>query len=144
GHLVMAQCDVLGSLLLSGLCERFPRLKLVSVETGFGQIPFYLEALDWQWKSQGNTSLPHLPSEYFTRQCYCTFWFDRVSLPLLGSYPDNFMFSTDFPHPISLSPGPASANTLMPSDWVRSAFAGIDPSITQKAISGNAAELYRL
>ena len=84
------------------------------------------------------------PSEYFRRQCYATFWFDRVSLPLLGSYPDNFMFSTDFPHPLSLSPGAASATELLPVQWVEDAFADVDPVIAEKAIVGNAAALYRL
>jgi predicted TIM-barrel fold metal-dependent hydrolase len=143
-HTEMTQCDMLGNLLLSGLCERFPGLKLVSVETGFGHIPFYLEALDWQWKSQGATSLPLLPSEYFARQCYATFWFDRVSLPLLSAYPENFMFSTDFPHPISLSPGPCAGTNLLPSEWVRESFEGIDPLVATKALSGNAARLYGL
>ena len=140
----MMQTDLIGSLLLSGLCERFPRLKFVSVETGFGQMPFYLEALDWHWKSKGNTSLPLLPSEYFKRQCYCTFWFDRVSLPLLAAYPDNFMFSTDYPHPISLAPGPCSGTQLLPRDWIADAFADIDWDLTYKAISGNAAKVYGL
>lgn len=140
----MRQSEVLGDLLVSGLCERFPRLKLVSVETGFGHLPFYLEALDWQWKAWGNRSLPLLPSEYFTRQCFCTFWFDRVSLPLLAAYPDNFMFSTDYPHPTSLSPGPCGGTELMPSDWVAEAFSAIDPALAAKALYGNAAKIYGL
>jgi predicted TIM-barrel fold metal-dependent hydrolase len=143
GRNLMSQCDVLGSLLVSGLCERFPRVKLVSVETGFGHIPFYLETLDWQWKSQGNDSLPLLPSEYFARQCYCTFWFDQVALPLLAHYPENFMFSTDFPHPIGLSPGPCAGTDLMPSEWVRRAFSTVDKSLADNATYWNAARLYR-
>ena len=39
----------IGTLLTSGLCDRFPRLDFVSVESGFGYIPFLLDALDWQW-----------------------------------------------------------------------------------------------
>ncbi len=144
GKLLMSQADLIGELLVSGLCERFGRLKLVSVETGFGHLPFYLEALDWQWKAWGNTSLPLLPSEYFRRQCFATFWFDRVSLGLLEHYPDNFMWSTDYPHPISLSPGPCSATDLLPSEWIDESFARVDPAVRAKALSGNAAALYGL
>src|SRR5207248_748306 len=100
--------------------DRFPRLKLVSVESGFGHVPFYLEALDWEWLTFGNTS-PLLPSEYFRRQCYGTFWFERTTLPLLAAYPDNFMFSTDYPHATSLSPGPASPADV-PAEHVAHAF----------------------
>ncbi|HRE03098.1 MAG TPA: hypothetical protein PLV68_17495, partial [Ilumatobacteraceae bacterium] len=90
------------------------------------------------------SDLPLLPSEYFRRQCYSTFWFDRVSLPLLSAYPDNFMFSTDYPHPISLSPGPCGGTDLLPSAWVADAFAGIDPVLTDKAVASNARAVYRL
>lgn len=144
GRALMDQATLIGSILLSGLCERFPRLKLVSVEAGFGHLPFYLEALDWQWRSYGNTSLPMLPSEYFARQCYSTFWFDRTALRLLDVYPDNFMFSTDFPHPTSLSPGPCGGTSLMPSAWVEDAFVGIPSSVKAKAVYGNAERIYKL
>ena len=138
----MNQCDVLGTLVTSGLCDRFPRLKLVNVETGFGHIPYYLELLDWNWRASGNRS-ELLPSEYFRRQCYGTFWFETGTLPLLSLYPDNFMFSTDYPHPTSLSPGPCSPS-LPPGEHVRQAFRRIDPVLATKALSGTAESLYKL
>jgi uncharacterized protein len=144
GQTLMGQATLLGSIVLSGICERFPRLKLVSVETGFGHLPFYLETLDWQWKAYGNESLALLPSEYFRRQCYTTFWFDRVALRLLDCYPENFMFSTDYPHPTSLSPGPCAGTTLMPSQWVEEAFVDIDPWLKERAVFANANQVYNL
>jgi len=141
--LLMGQCDTLGKLLTSGLCRRFPRLKLVSVETGFGQVPFYLEALDWHWKAHGNPVDDLLPSEYFTRQCYGTLWFERTTLALLEQYPDNFMFSTDYPHPTSLSPGPASPAEL-PKDHIEHGYAGLDPTLVDKVLSRNAKAVYGL
>jgi predicted TIM-barrel fold metal-dependent hydrolase len=143
GSLLIAQADVLGRLLTSDLCERFPELNLVSVETGFGHIPFYLECLDWHWLAYGNEKRSLLPSEYFRRQCYGTFWFERQTLPLLSLYPDNFMFSTDYPHSTGGSPGPCSPADL-PSQYVKQAFAGIDPEIAQKAVQGTAERLYHL
>lgn len=140
---LVSQCQVLGELITSGVCERFPDLDFVSVETGFGHIPFYLEGLDWQWKAQGNTSLDLLPSEYFARQCYGTFWYERASLRLLDLYPDNFMFSTDYPHPSSLAPGPASPADH-PVEHIEKAFSGVDPLLAEKALAGNARRVYRL
>lgn len=142
GTLLMNQSNHIGQIVLSGLCERFPSLKLVSVETGFGHLPFYLETLDWKWKSYGNRSLPLLPSEYFRRQCYATFWFDSGTLPLLELYPENFMFSTDYPHPISLAPGPCAGTDLLPSEWVKEHYSNLDSGLAAKALSGNAAKLY--
>ena len=139
---ILNQADLMGRMLTSGLCQRFPRLRLVSVECGFGYMPFYLEGLDWHWKAYGNTG-PMLPSEYFRRQCYGTFWFEKTTLPLLKDYPDNFMFSTDYPHGTGLAPGPASPAEAL-SDHVESAFAGVDPVVAHKALVSNAAAVYRL
>ncbi len=143
GSLLLGQCDVLGTLLTSGLCERFPRLKLVSVETGFGHLPFYLECLDWHWKAYGvdTTTMSLLPSEYFKRQCYGTFWFERGTLELLHQYADNFMFSTDYPHSTGGAPGPCSP-ALQPAQYVLEAFEGIDHEVMKKAVFGNASRLY--
>ena len=49
-----------------------------------------------------------LPSEYFRRQIYGCFWYERetITTPALLAYPDNMMFETDFPHPTCQHPGP--------------------------------------
>ena len=47
--LFMENSRVLSNMLYSGILERFPELKLVSVESGIGWIPFMLEALDYEW-----------------------------------------------------------------------------------------------
>lgn len=141
----LTQPGVMGRLLTSGICERFPRLKFVSVETGFGHFPFYLEMLDWYWKQyNGGEILPMLPSEYFRRQCYATYWFEKSTLDKLPLYPDNFMFSTDFPHGTSLSPGPCGGTTLTPLEYAKSGHSALDPVIRTKALSANAASIYKL
>ena len=64
---------------MSGICERFPGLNFVSVESGFGYVPYLLQALDWQWLNNGaQAAFPDrmMPSEYFMRQVYATFWFE--------------------------------------------------------------------
>jgi predicted TIM-barrel fold metal-dependent hydrolase len=43
----------LGELTAGGICHRFPDLDFVMVESGFGWIPWALEAYDWQWKTHG-------------------------------------------------------------------------------------------
>jgi predicted TIM-barrel fold metal-dependent hydrolase len=58
----------IADLICGGVCHRFPDLKMVSVESGIGWIPFVIEALDWQWGNNGvATEHPEydlLPSEY--------------------------------------------------------------------------------
>ncbi len=141
---LMSNGDSIASIVTSGLCDRFPTLRFVSVESGFGFVPYLLESLDWHWKGYGaHLHSPLLPSEYFRRQCYGSFWFERSTLPLLEVYPDNFMFETDYPHPTSMSPGPASPAQL-PAQHVAEAFAGIKPDVARKALHDNAATVYHL
>ncbi len=45
--LQMGNARIVANMILSGVCERFPRLKIVSVESGIGWLPFMLEALDY-------------------------------------------------------------------------------------------------
>ncbi len=143
---VMGNADALATIVTSDLCDRYPRLKFVSVESGFGYVPYLLELLDWLWHNYGaQRDYPQqlLPSEYFRRQCYGSFWFEEQTLKLLEVFPDNFMFETDFPHPTSLSPGPASI-AKVPSAHIRDAFRGVDREVAEKVLYRNAAALYRV
>jgi len=134
----------LSHLLTSGLCDRFPNLWFVSVESGMGYVPYLIDSLDWHWRGHG-AHLRHelLPSEYFRRQCAGTFWFETSTLDLLELYPDNFMFETDFPHPTSLSPGPASPAEV-PRDHVKRHLAHINVNVLRKVLYENAARIYGL
>lgn len=141
---LMSNADAIATIVTSGLCDRFPNLNFVSVESGFGFLPYLLESLDWHWKGYGAKSAGGLlPSEYFKRQCYGCFWFERQTLPLLEHYPDNFMFETDYPHPTSMSPGPCSPAEI-PSNHIATAFENVPLAITRKALWENAARVYGL
>ena len=52
-NLFMENARVVSNLLYSGILERFPQVKIVSVESGIGWIPFLLEALDYEWEETG-------------------------------------------------------------------------------------------
>ena len=138
----------LADLILSGIPHRFPRLPLVSVESGVGWIPFVLEALDWQWKNNGVTQ-EHpewdlLPSEYFRRQIFASFWFEEDGVAkALELYPDNILFETDYPHPTCQAPGPASAGTH-PHLYAERALAGISEPVVAKVLQDTALRLYQL
>ena len=141
---VMSNADVLASLLTSGLCDRFPRLKFVSVESGFGYVPYLLESLDWHFLNHGaHLEFPDslMPSEYFRRQVYGSFWFERGTLAQLESYPDNFMFETDYPH--STSPRAGIAECRRPAGRPPSSSKGCRRSWRARSCRGNA-RLYRV
>ena len=144
----LGNARAISDVIASGICHRFPELRFVSVESGVGWIPFVLEALDHQWLNMG-AHLEHperdlLPSEYFRRQIYGCFWFERESARrIIDLYPDNFMFETDFPHPTSLAEGPVST-TGNPRDWLDRHLADWPDELLRKVLHDNAAKLYGL
>jgi predicted TIM-barrel fold metal-dependent hydrolase len=94
-------------LITSGVLPRFPGLSFVSVESGIGWIPFVLEAADHGYlaaRLNRECEWDMLPSEYFKRQVYACYWFERAApAHLLGEIPiDRILFETDFPHPTCL------------------------------------------
>jgi uncharacterized protein len=127
----------------SGMFDRHPDLKMVSVESGIGWVPFMLEAMDYELAENAPAhaqKLEKLPSEYFTSNWYATFWFEdgRGDLQhLIDSVgEDNIMFETDFPHPTCLHPDPVEA--------VSEKIATLRPETQRKVMGGNAAALYGL
>lgn len=136
--------EAAADLILGGVCERHPALKIVSVESGFGYWPYVLENMDWHWHtSAANVEYPHrlLPSEYWQQNFLATFWFERASLPLLPAYQDNVMFETDFPHETGIFPGPWSHNIAARAAAEKN-LAGIDQVVARKVLFENAARLY--
>jgi predicted TIM-barrel fold metal-dependent hydrolase len=128
---------VMANLICSGILERFPKLKFVSVESGVGWIPFLLEALDHQYREMvTKPKLKRLPSEYFRTNFYSCFWFERrdISALIKNVGVDNVLFETDFPHP----------TCLYPVDRVTKALGGLTSSEITKVLSGNASRIYNI
>ena len=145
----MSNAKVIALLITGGICHRYPRLKFVSVESGVGWLPFALDGLDWQWKNCG-VPLEHpeydlLPSEYFKRQIYGCFWFEtdtaKAAIKQLG--PNCILYETDFPHPTSMSPGPATS-AVSPRKFIAEELGDLPRDVLQRILHDNAAELYHL
>jgi predicted TIM-barrel fold metal-dependent hydrolase len=127
----------------SGMFDRHPGLKMVSVESGIGWVPFMLEAMDYELEENAPEwfhKLQKLPSEYFRDNWYATMWFEKGRGDLqhlvdaVGE--DNILFETDFPHPTCLHPKPLEV--------VGEKIASLRPETQRKVMGANAAELYRL
>jgi len=149
--LFLGNAQAIIDVILGGLCHRFPKLNFVSVESGVSWLPFLLQALDWQWLNNGvfkeHPEFDLLPSEYFARQIYGCFWFERgapltAAVEYLGA--DNILFETDFPHPTCMSPGPATVATE-PREYIeQELMPHFSEAELQKMLHDNAARLYQL
>lgn len=129
--------------IFAGIFDRFPKLKMVSVESGVGWIPFILETMDYELLENAPEqakALARKPSEYFPDHWYGTFWFERNRGDVQGLIDrvgeDNVLFETDFPHPTCLYPSPL--------DTVADAMSTLRPETRRKVMGENAAKLYRL
>jgi uncharacterized protein len=141
--LFIGNARVVTNLILSGIFDRHPDLKTVSVESGVGWIPFILETLDYEMAENAPdelASMKKMPSEYFKSNIYATFWFEnnRNKLPeLIASVgEDNILFETDFPHPTCMYPAPL--------ETVAAKMATLSESAQRKIYGENAKKLYRL
>lgn len=101
------------TLILCGVLERYPGLKVVSAELNCGWLPYFLRRIDERFqargvRSQGSpfaTKLTLLPSEYFHRQLYATFIDDRFGIAHRHDIGiDNMLWSSDFPHSATFWP----------------------------------------
>ncbi|MDE0214580.1 MAG: amidohydrolase family protein, partial [Deltaproteobacteria bacterium] len=100
--------DALFDIIFSGVLERYPNLKVVSVENEIGWMPFWLGQCDKNFRRHRHAQplpIDKLPSEYFHRQVYATFFNDHIGGRLLGWWgADNCMWSNDYPHQNSTWP----------------------------------------
>jgi predicted TIM-barrel fold metal-dependent hydrolase len=132
---------VIANLIFGGILERHPGLRVASVESGVGWLPFFLQALDYQLDDTApklKKTLSLKPSEYFRRQMAACFWFEDdllvPSIEWLGT--DNCLFETDFPHPTCLYPDPVSRALTV--------FEGVDEVFRRKVLGANAVRFYGL
>lgn len=140
-NLFMGNARVIGNMIYSGVPERYPDLKFVSVESGVGWLPFFLESLDHQLLETAPNELAMLsmkPSDYFRRQFFGTFWFESAMVPAAIDYlgADCVMFETDFPHPTCLYP--------RDDDRLAATLGRLDEADIRKIMQDNAAALYRI
>ena len=135
-------------LLLSGVFERFPRLKFVVTETGASWIPGLLGQLDKisaKIRDTGATGeirynrdvvLPLLPSEYFRRQCYIGVSQpkpeDAAVLDMYGH--EHFMWGSDYPHDEGTYP--------FTREHLRQVFSDRSEAVMHDLLTNNVAKLY--
>jgi predicted TIM-barrel fold metal-dependent hydrolase len=134
-------------MLLSGVFERFPRLKFVITESGLSQFGPMLKHLDGivasvrkgsigELKYAEGTSLPLSASEYFERNVWVGASFpakaDIAARDLLG--PDRLMWGSDYPHDEGTAP--------FTREHLRQVMHDLSVSDKRAILGENAAKLY--
>ena len=132
----------LGNLILSGVFDRHPKLKVVCAEFDVGWVANLVQQVDY-WFGRASTydaerNINKLaPSTYFKTNAFFTYQDDRAGVlttPVFGA--DNFLWASDYPHGVTTWPNSQAT--------VDRNCAGIDPAVKRKLNRDNAAKLYGL
>jgi predicted TIM-barrel fold metal-dependent hydrolase len=131
------------TLILSGVLERFPRLKVIAAELNCGWLAYFLNRIDGHAATRAlrvhgsafPTRLTMLPREYFNRQLYATFINDPYGIAHRHEIGvENIMWSSDFPHSATFWPHSR--------EKIEKDFAGVGEEDKRKMVWENAAKLY--
>jgi predicted TIM-barrel fold metal-dependent hydrolase len=129
-------------LILSGVLERHPSLRIGTVEHELAWIPFFLEQMDYTYTDRPRRGDWHRfagadvrPSHFFARQCFASFQEDRVGLKLRDEIGvGSLMWGSDYPH--TESTFPRSRQILA------GILDGVPAADVARIVSSNAASLY--
>jgi predicted TIM-barrel fold metal-dependent hydrolase len=134
-------------MLLSGVFERFPRLKFVFTEASAASIKPLVKQLDGiianvrkgeigELKYTKENTLPRSATEYLQQSCWVGASFpgpdDWAAAEVFGV--DRFMWGSDYPH--DEGTGPYTRENL------RAVFSDVPEATMRKILAGNAARLY--
>ena len=91
----------LAAMVTDLLFERFPKLKMVSVESGCGYAAYLMDRLDEKYhRFRSLRSMPLMPSDYVRRNCYFVAEPEErtigAMLSLVGE--QNILWGSDYPH----------------------------------------------
>jgi predicted TIM-barrel fold metal-dependent hydrolase len=128
----------IGRLILRGVLDEFPALKLCFAGTGASWLPFFMEQVDgmyWHDRFYAGFDFKMLPSEYVKRNTKATFHIDSAALSNLNDIgAANLLWQSLYP--------------LETSDWPRSrdlidkTFADLAASDRSRILADNTADYY--
>jgi predicted TIM-barrel fold metal-dependent hydrolase len=142
-RMYMSNVRIIINLCMSDLFDRFPRLKIVSAESGIGWVPFLLEAMEYQFDEMVTepdelTHAQRRPVEYFRDHISVMFWFEQIGAAKLIEDVGvrNVLIETDVPHPTCLYPGPREHFARVMAD--------LPFEVKKRVLQDNAVELYEI
>lgn len=96
----------LTNIVINGIPERFPNLKIIFIESGLAWVPFIMQRLDNEYMMRANEAplLKKLPSEYIREFYFTTQPMETHNLKALEltfemiNAESQLLFSSDYPH----------------------------------------------
>ena len=139
---VMCITDIqesLAHMLIGGVFERFPKLKIILTEVDASWIPHFLHRADHYFKRYSSSAgFSMIPSEYLRRNVWVTFQDEGENIPYAAALygADRLLWASDFPHMNSTYPDTQK--------FIETSFPGMRHADVQKIVADNAIALYKL
>lgn len=133
---VAGAAEPLTELILSGVFDRVPGLKVVFAEVDCGWVPYYKEQADDGFaRYRFRYNIKRFPSEYVYDHAYFTYVTDGYGIDnrhRIGV--DKILWSSDYPH----------GNSNYPDAWtpVSASMSGVPHDERRAMLAGNAMALY--
>ena len=128
------------SVIWSGVCDRYPRVRIGFMESGGGWIAPWLDRMDRHFDDQGfnDSGLSMRPTELFRRNCWISFEPVEGCLSALADYigPHKILWATDYPHRDGFFPG---APQMM-----KERLKGLSADTQRGVMAGGAMQFYGL
>ena len=133
----MGLIHIIAGMIGAGVLERYPNLRVSFGESGAGWLAYALHRMDFEFEDRFRDLMKLKPSEYWRRQCKCTFQFDPISTKLIDDIGlETLMWGSDYPHTDGIWPESTK--------YIDEQFAGLTPEQIHKITCENAAKFYRL
>jgi predicted TIM-barrel fold metal-dependent hydrolase len=138
-------CLELTQMIMTGIFDRFPNLKIYWAENQIGWIPIFTEQMDmiyeanrfWAQRLLGLQPLKRKPSEYVREHAYWGFFDDPIGVQLRDRVGvDHILWGSDFPHEVSRWP---HSQELLDEQ-----LEGVPADERTRMMAGNAVEFFRL
>ncbi len=133
----------LANMIFGGVFERYPKLRVGSIEYETSWVPYFLNRMDYTYTQVPGTTVGYrfqedmTPSDYFHRNCFLGFQEDDIGIrlrDLIGI--DTLMWGSDYPHPESTFP--------RSQQILEEILVGCTEEEKAKIAGGNCAKLYSI
>ena len=133
----------LTEMILSGVFERYPKLKVGVAEHELNWVPYWMERMDYSYneRAAGRAGFrlkdDMLPSDVFHSNCFVDFQEDALGIThrdIIGV--DNILWGSDYPHTEGTFP--------KSREFIETTLADCTREEKEKIVAGNAARIYNL
>src|SRR5712692_110581 len=126
----------LTTMVYDGVFERFPRLRVGTIEAMAGWVGEWLERFDYRYKYMGHTSQMKRPArEYFERNIWISGDPEEKMFPLVVQFAgdEKFFIGSDFPH---------AEGFVHPVQKARDLLSTLPAASVEKILGANAGKFY--